>query len=141
MRQALDRELNRIILELAPAHVARDVAPETFRDLMTAHGQGGEMPVWAGASDATIYADERVNHAARAWHDGHHIAGLHDFTLAGETAACERQIVELLRRYPSAPRRALDIIRAEVIGQATYAGLHGAFPVDQYAFTLQTIGG
>lgn len=135
MMRPIDADLNRAIMLLAPRFEARDVAPETFQGLLN----GPRGLVWAGASDATIYADARVNWAMRAWHDGHHIAGMHDFSLAGERAACEAQCRELLLLYPRAPMRWLTILRAEVIGQAEHYAETGAFPVDQYAFTMNLI--
>lgn len=128
----MQTRLNSAILELAPRFDARSNAPATFGDLMR-HGSS-ILPVWDGASNATIYKDPRVNHAFRAWHDACHVAGQYDFTLEGERAACEMQQRQLVERYPSAPQWALDLLHTEVIGQAEYFAAHGAFPLDQEAF-------
>lgn len=92
------------------------------------------LTVWSGASDATIYGAPEVNHAFRAWHDAAHVAGMHEFTLAGEAATAERQVRELLAAYPRAPRAWLALLRAEVTGQAEHFAAHGSFPADQAAF-------
>lgn len=133
----LSRDLNRIVLEFAPAFIACGVVPEfdpstpadALRQLVTGDG----LKVWAGASAGTIYGDARVNHAFRAWHDRCHLASGAAFTLEAEHVVCEYQVRELLTRYPGA----LDVarlIRAEIIGQAEHYAAHGAFPVDQFAF-------
>lgn len=132
----LSRDLNRLILELAPRHIARAQAPSTFAELM----RSPDLVVWDGASDATIYGDARVNHAFRAWHDACHIAGGFEFTLAGEMLACEMQCRQVLQRYPRVHGRILAMIRAEVIGQAEHFAATGLFPEDQIAF-IQTLLG
>ena len=124
------RHLNQAILSLAPAFDARDHAPASFSELR----QCERMVVWAGASERTIYRDPRVNWAFRAWHDAAHLAIDAPFTLAGERAACEYQIAELLRAFPCAPASAVHLIRREVIGQAEHFAATGQFPADQIAF-------
>ena len=126
----LIRDLNQIILSLAPAYEARDVAPATYAELVTAP----RLIVWSGASEGTIYRDARVNHAFRAWHDAAHIAGGFAFDLDGERAACEYQIAQMRRALPLVPDLFARVIRAEVIGQAEYFATHGAFPSNQAAF-------
>lgn len=126
----LDRELNRAIIALAPPFEARSTAPDTLAELIVLP----RMIVWDGASSDTIYGDARVNHAFRAWHDQCHIDGRFPLTLEGEVAACEFQIRDMLRRFPSAPARLARAIRAEVIGQAEYFAAHGMFPANQLSF-------
>lgn len=131
----LDPALNRAILSLAPAHDVADRAPSTFLEL----AQCPRRIVWAGASDATIFGDPAINWAFRAWHDATHLALAADFTLAGERATCEAQIVALERAYPRIPKLCATILRAEVIGQAEHFVRFGSFPLDQVAFTLEAI--
>lgn len=135
MLKPLSREFNQAILAIAPVHTAAAFAPGTFTELM----QCERRIVWEGASDITIYADPRVNHAMRAWHDDCHKAGAFDFTLLGERATCEAQISILRNRFPGVPSFIIDAIRADVIGQAEFFALHGAFPVDQVAFVREAI--
>ena len=131
--RALVPEFNRIILELAPRFDARPIAPATLADLL-ALDPSAPLPVWDGASDYTIHGDARINHAFRAWHDAAHIATHGRFTLAGESEVCERQKADILARYPRAPRLWLDLLDAEINGQAAYFAARGEFPADQIAF-------
>ncbi len=145
LRPALDAGLNRAILLLAPAFAARPEAPATLPELLQARSLSPVLPVWEGASDATIFADPRVNHAFRAWHDAAHALGNGEahpfaFTLAGEAAACEAQVRQLYTLFPSAPKRWATILRAEINAQGQYLADYGCFPEDQYAFTLAAIG-
>lgn len=133
MTRALDPDLNRLVLAMAPAFVARPMAPQSLQDLLRCD-PGAPLPVWDGASEGTIYGDPRVNHAFRAWHDAGHIARGFSFDLQGEIAACRYQIETLRRRFPSVPDRFCRYIRAEIIGQAEHFAEHGAFPVDQFEF-------
>lgn len=130
--------LNAAILSLAPAHVARGVAPGTFADLMACDASA--LPVWEGASDATIFKDARVNHAFRAWHDATHRTGAHAFTLAGEIATAQDQKRAIALRYPSAPAWVYRLIDAEITDQALYFARTGAFPADQLHFTMERLG-
>lgn len=140
MSALLNRRLfNAATLQLAGLYEARDVAPETFSELANA-GTLATLPVWAGASDCTIYADARVNHAARAWHDRAHLIGGFAFTLDGETKAAELQVVQLYQAFPSAPAWAAELIRAEVIGQAAELAKTGHFVADQVSFSLAYAG-
>lgn len=137
--RALVPDFNRVILEFAPLHVARIVAPGTLAELRQCAALGGPLVVWEGESARTVYGCARVNHAFRAWHDAEHVAGGYAFNLEGERAACEAQALAVLRRYPSAPRRWLALLRAEIIGQAEHFARFGAFPSDQIEFMRQTL--
>lgn len=133
---ALDRDLNQAILLLAPNHTVSERAPATFAEIMR---QGDPLTVWSGASDGTIYDDPAVNWAFRAWHDATHIAGQYNFTLAGEIATCEAQLIKLRETFPRFPARWETILRAEIIGQAQYAARFGSFPTDQAAFIREAL--
>lgn len=128
-------DLNRAIMLLAPCHEAKATAPITLHQLAEARQTCAVLPVWSGASDATIYRDPKVNHAFRAWHDATHasLPAQHSFTLQGEAETCEAQCRELLKLWPRA-LPLVRIIRAEIIGQATYAARFGTFPANQAAF-------
>lgn len=138
MRNNLARlipDLNRAILLLAPMHAAQARAPSSLREVMAAQQSCAAIPIWDGASHATIYRDARVNHAFRAWHDATHasLPDAHAFTLDGERLTCEAQCRQLLNLWPQAAPLAA-VVRAEVIGQAEYFAAFGAFPTDQAAF-------
>lgn len=141
----LDSAFNRAVVHLASTcwRDGFDVAnraPGTMADLHQHVSLTGRMLVWAGASDRTIYGDATVNHAMRAWHDYHHLAGQHDFSLAGEFAACARQIAHLRHAMPQAPSLWSRLIWLEVIGQSLYADATGHFITDQVAWTLAQLG-
>lgn len=130
------------ILSLAPKHFATARAPD-----LGANNHWAEIPhdargmlVFDGASENTIYGDPRVNHAFRAWHDACHIRARAGFDLAGEMRTCDRQIAEFYAAFPSAPKEIADLLRAEIIGQAEYFAVTGAFPVNQKAFICDLTG-
>jgi hypothetical protein len=121
--------LNAVPFLFAPAHIARAVAPSTFAELM-GHG-GGPLPVWEGESTGTIWGTPQANHAFRAWHDAHHIAGALPFSLEGEREAARRQCAQLERRGLG---RVAGLVWDDVAGQAAHYDAHGAFPLDQIAW-------
>ena len=135
----LNRDLSRLVLEIAPAHDASAVAPETFDAINRAYIERGSLLVWDGASERTIWGDPRINHAFRAWHDLHHIAGQHDFTLAGEIATMHAQCDALRARHGDNEfiRYACRVLDCEVAGQAKHFATYGEFPADQIGFTLE----
>lgn len=100
-------------------------APNTFKDLRAEYAEHGRITVYSGNSCNTIYGDPAVNHMSRAWHDWAHLALGANFSVEGETAACElqcSQVIELLG--PEEGTRVADILRAEVIGQSLYYQRH-----------------
>lgn len=112
-------------------------APDTFEKLAETVRYGGRMIVWNGASDKTIFADEEVNFAFRAWHDWCHIAGDFPFTPEGEMHAALMQMDHIKQLYGNT-KEALEmasLVWTEVVGQVQYNLAHdGEFPVDQMAF-------
>lgn len=141
MAAPMDRGLNAAILHVANrlfpcGFDVCDVAPDTF-DGLKAHVEiTGRMLVWNGASDRTVFADDEVNFAFRAWHDLRHLTADAPFTPEGEAAACEAQIADLVTLFgdDERTRRWAAIMRAEVNGQVAHLERHGAFPVDQAGF-------
>lgn len=134
------RTLNQAILSLAPRFEARAVAPGTLADLYDCAGHAG-LIVYDGASDTTLYGCARVNLAFRAWHDALHLAHGFTFDLEGERQACTAQVRALLKRFPSAPAWALNLIRAEIEGQAEHFAAFGYFPENQAAFVAAYVQG
>lgn len=124
-------DLNRLVLAMAPAHVARPIAPSTLAELYQC---GDTLAVWDGASEGTVYGCPKVNHAFRAWHDAAHIAGGFAFDLDGEIAACRYQIRQALERFPRLPGTLVRAVECEIVGQAEYFAAHGTFPANQLEF-------
>lgn len=133
------REFNRAVLALAGAHDPREDAPGTFAELMACGGRLA-LPVWAGASEKTIYGDASVNWAFRAWHDRTHIRYGLDFSRAGELAAARWQITEFRSLYPNAPTYLDGIIYAEIAAPLDYFAANGSFPLDGAACVRQWLG-
>lgn len=102
----------------------------------------GRFPVYAGASERTIFGDPAVNHAFRAWHDAWHLRLRAPFTPEGEERVYREQHVELVQWWSGDTsnenqkllRDALALLRAEILGQLEHQSAHGAFPVNQRAF-------
>lgn len=116
--------------------VASD-APNTFEDLSAHVANTGRMLVWNGASDQTIFADDEVNFAFRAWHDFCHLAGNFPFTPEGELKAALMQIdhIRAIYGHTAEADYMATLVWAEVVGQVQYNTYHdGAFPANQAAF-------
>jgi hypothetical protein len=110
-------------------------APTSLAELRACEKATGCIVVDSANSYATIFADAEVNYAFRAWHDWTHLRYSAEFNLCGETLVAEMQIRDLAKVYgASFAERYKPLIYAEVIGQALYKELTGAFPVEQRAF-------
>ncbi len=94
---------------------------------------GERIPVWAGASDRTIWSGPSVNYLFRAWHDATHVAACAEFDTAGELRVARIQCAQIEGK----PERA--ILWAETAGQVLYHNAHGAFPTDQRLFVAHAI--
>lgn len=137
---AIDLRLNAAVMTIAgklfPTGYDLDENPPTsLKDLQARLGATPRR-VWSGASDATIYGDEEVNYAFRAWHDYHYWRSGLDFAPHNEAIVAEMQCSDILKVYGDSDmtRRWCDIIRAEVIGQTAHYYVHGDYPRDQMSF-------
>ena len=103
MTQPMDKAFNCMVMTMAnltaPCWTASDDAPETFDELVRVSKQRGQIVVWKGESDNTIFGEPEFNWAFRAWHDSAHIRTGAPFTLEGERVACEQQIEDMFKRY------------------------------------------
>lgn len=127
------QRLNDFIMERAKEinYQARSEAPNDYETLK-AMCSVNNIIVWSGASDKTIFSDDKVNIAFRAWHDLIHLKHDFDFSLEGEIATTYEQINEL----PEYWELERNLLESEVIGQARYYYATGDFPKDQRKFTL-----
>lgn len=90
----------------------------------------GQLIVWDGASDNTIFSRPEINHIYRAHHDYAHAAYRLD-----TVALDEMQLSKILESQ--APTREIQaLIRAELAGQVEYYMQHGAFPKNQKNFCV-----
>jgi hypothetical protein len=143
MSEPLDRALNCAILHIAGklCPTGYDVSPDapaTYKALRAHLDAGKRMVVFDGGSDGTIYADNEVNYAMRAWHDWCHYRCGNDFSVEGETANCRVQQAQLVELYGDCEttRRWCRILEAEIIGQRLYYEKHKQYVTDQRAFVL-----
>lgn len=123
------KELNHAILKSAPRHIVKAEAPNTFRDVLA---QFGELVIWSGASESTIFDDPKVNYAFRALHDALHIETRLDFSPIQEIAIGRIQA----SRYDGL---LADLVFIETAGQAAYFLQHGKFVENQRQFTLDAL--
>lgn len=128
------REINSAILREASRlrFTVKDSAPSDIQSVLNQ----GELVVWSGASDRTIFGDASVNHAFRAIHDEMHRATRLGFIVSDEIE---------LGRIQAAKYSGLlaDLVWIEVSKQAEYFLNNGVFIQDQIAFTnneLKKIG-
>ena len=111
-------------------------APSTLAALLAAvevDAVGPVVPVSGEHVEGALFGPEG-NARVRAWHDVEHVEGRLPFTLAGEVVASARAVARL--RALGASPDACTLADVEVRGQVSYRARHGAFPVDQSAFTL-----
>lgn len=146
MNSALDLAFNEAVITMAKLTCPRgydvlssadyltrfDGTLEGLREGVRDHGR---MVVEAGNSGRTIFDDEEVNHAFRAWHDACHLQGNFAFDLAGEIRASDLMQAQLIHRYGATKARPWCLyIEADVVGQTLFHMMHGYFPPDQKAF-------
>lgn len=124
-----------IVRALAPKHYPTSDAPSTLESLLAAWDEQSDrgLPVWDGASDATIYEDDATNFAFRAWHDMLHVAHQAPFNGKGEREVALKQC--RMARNAGMKDRDIDALFFDVWGQFVYSELHdGEFPEDQALF-------
>lgn len=117
-----------------PEYSAADTAPDNHRDMLQAYHATGRIIVWAGASDATVWGDARLNHLFRAWHDYCHI---------GQGACYQVDCFKPIHEYAVADYQCIGLgdrlarlVQIEVSEQAKHYERTGQFVTDQIAFTL-----
>ena len=116
-------------------------APNDFEGLKDHFKRTGRVLVSNEASDHTIYGDNEVNYAFRAWHDYHHLTMNKDFSPASEVDVVLKQCDDLHIIYGHSARieEIIKFIVADGIGQVEYFTQYSSFPHDQKAFVLAYI--
>lgn len=79
-------------LHLPQGFVAVEDAPTNYYDLRQAFLKEVPLPVYAGASDDTIYTTRQGNYAFRAWHDALHVRMYRGFSLPDELAVASEHV-------------------------------------------------
>lgn len=132
MKQCLKNYINHKILNEARniRYIVKSEAPSCEKDLFNC----GELVIWSGASDNTIFQDEKVNFAFRALHDALHLKTGMNFSPENE--------IELGRIQASRYDGILaDLVYCEVSLQAKYFLNNGVFVQDQVLFAKQNVKG
>mgnify|MGYP001814785098 CR=1 FL=1 len=92
----------------------------------------GEIHVWTGASDKTIFGDPTINHKFRAWNDYIHLTNNLGYDAIGESIVCDIQKEQLPDNFIFER----ELLHIEVAGQIHYHALNHAFVEDQRQFTI-----
>lgn len=125
----MTRAINNLILSTAPKHEVRNVAPSTELELFNSPKT---LVIWSGASENTIFNDNRVNWAFRALHDQLHIV-----TGIGFSPEAEIELGRIqANRYTGLMA---DLVYIETAGQAKHYLKTGQFVTDQAEFTLNAL--
>jgi hypothetical protein len=112
---------------------------DTLDKITSYHTNTGNLLVWSGASDNTIFGDAQVNYMFRAWHDFIHIKHQLPFTQQGEheVMLIQQQNVMAMEDLSDDEKRFVCLIlEAEVDGQIEELKQTGKFVEDQVQFTL-----
>ncbi len=127
----IPNEFKNLILNTAPKHLVKAVAPSTFQDVWNSPS----LVVWNGASDNTIWNDPTVNYAFRALHDALHIETRIGFSPKEEIEIGRIQAA----KYQSYSVLFSDLVYIETAGQAEHYLKTGQFVEDQIRFTMEQL--
>ena len=124
-------------------YAAVETAPETLPGLNAAWREarrtGLPFPVWAGASENTIYLRPEDNHAFRFWHDSMHVRYLLDTSLADELRVAQYHVDFVAGLYgKDSPEAALMAV--DTAGQALYYMVHGEHVPNQLQYARAHFG-
>lgn len=113
-------------------------APDSLKRLKAEFASRGRITIYSGGSDGTIFDCPDTNRMFRAWHDWAHLHLDANFSLEGETRACELQCAQILARYGDGDtgQDMARVLRAEIIGQAQFWQRNRRYVTRQRAFTL-----
>ena len=103
----------------------------TFENHKKIYRETGKIHIWTGASENTIFGDEKINHYFRAWHDYVHLNYNLGYSITEESIVCNIQRDFL----PNEWYFEKDLINAEIIGQAHYFYRNNKFVENQRLFT------
>lgn len=123
--------------------VAVATAPSTLQELsqqwQRCRVYKEPFPVWAGASDNTIYLRPEDNHAFRFWHAHLHVTRGLGMSLSDELSASVLHIEHVVRCYgKDSPEAALMAV--DTAEQALYYMVHGEHVPNQLQFARDHFG-
>jgi hypothetical protein len=112
-------------------------APSNLRQLKAHVAETGRILVPTQDGMNTIFRDDEINGAFRAWHDAVHVVHGFEFTESGEAATCLVQMAQLFKKFGvnATSKKYAQYLMAEVIGMSRHSSKTGRFPEDMYAFT------
>lgn len=120
---------------LGYGHFIAENAPNTFKELKE-RSTGGVIPISGDNSENCLFP-AYVNYLLRFWHDYLHLKHNLDFTFTDEIKVGELHIQE--GKEAGLSYLAIEILRADTIGQSNYHKRHGEFPVYQDAFVYSCL--
>lgn len=122
---------------------AVDTAPSTLQELshqwQRCRVYKEPFPVWAGASDNTIYLRPEDNHAFRFWHDHLHVTRGLGMSLSDELAVSVLHVQYVDLAYGKGSIEAA-LMAADTAGQALYYMVHGEHVPNQLQFARAHFG-
>tara|TARA_R110000823_G_scaffold241207_1_gene365960 strand:- start:1240 stop:1707 length:468 start_codon:yes stop_codon:yes gene_type:complete len=146
--KALDLDFNRAVIDitnrLVPEyHISKD-APNTYEDMQAYYIEYGQLCIYNGASDNTIFADSKVNIAFRAWHDYYHMTKEIEFTELGEYEVSKYQSYDLIfwcidNNKQDKIKLFLHLLDIEINDQVKFFNENNYFIEDQHKFTLEQL--
>lgn len=113
-------------------------APDSLTRLKAEYAARGRITIFSGGCSNTIFDDAGTNQDFRAWHDYCHIEMNADFSFEGERAAFNLQASHIHNHWGSVDtgRALIQVLEAEVIGQARYWRLYKKYVGNQRGFCL-----
>lgn len=141
--QLVQEEAAQLRADLGLGFVAVDAAPSTLQELshqwQRCRLDKVPFPVWAGASDNTIYLRRVANHAFRFWHDHIHVTRGLGMSLVDELSASVVHVQHVARFFgKDSPEAALMAV--DTAGQALYYMADGEHVPNQLNFARAHFG-
>lgn len=119
-----------------------DNAPETLQSIreafLKARKDRQAFPVFAGASDKTVYLSAEGNWAFRFWHDILHVIHASDTTFEDEVKLGYLHVQAVEKEFGKGSLEA-RIMGWDTVGQSAYHAMMGNFPEDQAGFVLDAL--
>jgi len=103
----------------------------TFENHKKIYRKTGKIHIWTGASENTIFGNEKINHYFRAWHDYIHLNYNLGYSITEESIVCNIQKDQLPQNWYFEK----ELINAEIIGQSHYFYMNNDFVKNQRLFT------
>jgi hypothetical protein len=120
----------------------REDAPDTLQSIREAflksRNDRSGFPVYAGASDKTIYLSPEGNWAFRFWHDILHVIHASNTTFEDEVKLGWLHVQAVEKEFGKGSLEA-RIMGWDTVGQSAYHVMMGNFPEDQREFVFNAL--